>query len=123
MLEKKILIAEDERPLARALELKLTHEGFSVTVTANGQECIDKLKEDTYDILLVDLMMPMVDGFKVLEFIHTTIKDTPPPVIVLSNLSQPDDENKALELGAAKYFVKSNTPLAVIVDEVKKLIS
>lgn len=114
---RNILIAEDEKPLASALELKLTHEGFIVTVVHNGQECLDKLKSADFDVLLLDLMMPVVDGFQVLEQLKN--HEPKPKVFVLSNLSQTEDEKRAKELGATDFFVKSNTPLSVIVEQVR----
>lgn len=120
MSAKHILIAEDEKPLAHALELKLTHAGYAVTVTVNGQECLDALKKSGYDAVLLDLMMPIMDGFQVLEKLHEA-GDKHPPVIALSNLSQHEDEERVMALGAADYCIKSNTSLAEIVEKVQKL--
>lgn len=120
-MPKKVLIVEDEKPLAHALELKLQHEGFEATVVHNGQECLDHIEQDTYDIVLMDLMMPVMDGFQVLEELGK--KETRPIVFVLSNLSQREDEGRVLRLGAQKYFIKSDTPLATIIEEVKKAVA
>lgn len=116
--QKQVLIVEDEKPLAHALELKLAHEGFLVTVAQNGQQCLELLESTPFDVVLLDLMMPVIDGFQVLERIKSMPKQA--YVIVLSNLSQREDEERVLALGAKKYFIKSNTPLSVIVEEVKK---
>src|SRR5210317_829573 len=105
---KKILIAEDEKPMARALGLKLEHNGFEVTNAYNGQEALDAMAEEKFDLLLLDLMMPKVGGFEVLEEIKKKKIDI--KVIVTSNLSQPEDSEKARSLGAIDYFVKSNMP-------------
>jgi DNA-binding response OmpR family regulator len=113
---KRVLIVEDERPLAHALELKLQHEGFETVVASNGQLALDILGSQQFTVILLDLMMPVVDGFQILESIRQ--KGPMPTVFVLSNLSQHEDEERALSLGAAKYFVKSNTPLATIVEEI-----
>lgn len=118
-LQKNILIVDDEKPLAHALELKLKHEGHSTFIASNGQECIDMLKKNTVDLILLDLIMPNMDGFQVLQALKNLNSNI--PVFVLSNLSQPEDKTKALGLGAKKYFIKSNTPLSVIVDEIKQL--
>ena len=120
-MPKKILIVEDEKPLSHALELKLQHEGFATTVAHNGQECLDHVEHDTYDVVLLDIMMPVMDGFQVLEQLQH--KPNRPVTFVLSNLSQREDEARALELGARKYFIKSDTPLAIIVEEVKKALA
>lgn len=115
---KQILIVEDEKPLAHALELKLKSEGFETLVASNGQDALNALKEKKYDVMLLDLMMPTLDGFQVLQQLQGS--DTKPgAVFVLSNLSQHEDEEKVLALGAKKFFIKSDTPLSVIVEEVK----
>src|SRR5258708_2906481 len=116
---KKILIVEDEKPLAHALELKLQKQGCIVTTAHDGQEGVKLLDSDSYDVLLLDLMMPVVDGFQVLE--HLQNKASKPIVFVLSNLAQGEDEARTMQLGASKFFIKSNTPLSVIVEEIGKL--
>lgn len=116
--QKHVLIVEDEKPLAHALELKLGHEGFKVSVAQNGQQGLDLINTTQFDIVLLDLMMPVVDGFQVLQALKS--KGAMPYVIVLSNLSQREDEERVLALGAKKYFIKSDTPLSVIVEEVQK---
>lgn len=119
MGQKRVLIVEDEKPLSHALELKLQHEGFLTTVADNGEDGLKLLEENEFDIVLLDLMMPVIDGFQVLERLQQKAKR--PTVFVLSNLSQAEDEERVLKLGAQKYFIKSDTPLGIIVEEVKKV--
>ncbi len=114
---KKILIVEDEKPMARALELKLKHADFDAKAVFNGEECISELEKEKYDLILLDLVMPRMDGFSVLKKIKEMKIDT--PVIIISNLSQKDDESKAKELGAKDFFIKSNTSIASIVEKIK----
>ena len=123
MAEEKhrILIAEDEKPMARALEMQLNHEGFEAKAVFNGELALESLRSEKFALVLLDLMMPKVDGFKVLEEINKENLKT--PVIVLSNLNQDEDEQKAKDLGAKAFFVKSNTPIAEIVNYVKKFLS
>lgn len=116
---KTVLIVEDERPLSHALELKLQHEGFTVTVASNGRECLDLVSSQHFDVVLLDLIMPEIDGFQVLEQLKT--QSDAPTVFVLSNLSQHEDEERVLALGARKFFIKSDTSLMTIVDEVKQV--
>lgn len=118
--KKKILIAEDERPMARALELKLQHEGYDVTTTFDGGSALEALAKDTFDLLLLDIIMPVKDGFQVLEALQGMASK--PPVLMLTNLSQEEDAKKAAALGAKGFFTKSNTPIANIVDEVKAVL-
>ena len=117
---KKILVAEDEKPMARALELKLSGAGLEVQVVYNGQEALDILAKDPYDLVLLDLVMPVKDGFAVLAELKE--KGNKIPVIVLTNLSQVDDYKRVKELGAKDYFVKSDTPIAQIVEKVKEML-
>lgn len=117
--QKKILIVEDEKPLAHALELKLQHEGFTVSAATNGRECLDLIDSQHFDIVLLDLMMPTMDGFQVLGELQK--KPHMPVVFVLSNLSQHEDEERVLQLGAKKFFIKSDTPLTTIIEEIKKV--
>lgn len=116
--QKQILIIEDEKPLAHALELKLQHEGYTTVVVHNGQDGLDAAAKTQFSVILLDLMMPVMDGFQLLEALQKSGNTA--KVIVLSNLSQQEDEDRVLSLGAYKYFIKSDTPLAVIVEEVKK---
>jgi CheY-like chemotaxis protein len=117
--QKSVLIVEDEKPLSHALELKLQHEGYNVTVASNGQECVNLVTNNHYDIVLLDLIMPEMDGFQVLEQLRRLPQM--PSVFVLSNLSQHEDEERVLALGARKFFIKSDTPLTTIVAEVEKI--
>jgi DNA-binding response OmpR family regulator len=111
---KHVLIIEDEHPLSHALELKFTHEGFICTVANNGAEGLKEASTGKYDVILLDLIMPEMDGFTFLEQLK---KKT--PVIVLSNLGQTEDRDRAKALGAKNYLVKSNTPISEIVKIVK----
>jgi DNA-binding response OmpR family regulator len=116
----KILIIEDEKPLARALELKLTHEGFDVVSLSNGEDVISTIEKEKFAFIVSDLMMPKVDGFQVLELLKKENKKI--PVIILTNLSQAEDEKRVRDLGAVEFFVKSNTPLAKIVEYIKQKV-
>ena len=116
--KKRILIVEDERPLAHALELKFQHEGYETKTCTNGTEAMVEAKTGNYAIILLDLIMPEMDGFTFLSQVDTKKI----PIIVLTNLGQEEDRNKAKELGAKDYFVKSTTPIAQIVSIVKSLV-
>lgn len=119
--KKKILILEDEKPLAHALELKLTHEGFDVVTTDNGEMGISILGKEKFDLVLSDLIIPGVDGFGVLETIKT--KKINVPVIIMTNLNQEEDKQRAYDLGALDFFVKSNSTLSEIVEAIKKKVN
>jgi len=121
MVKKKILIAEDERPMARALELKFNNSGFEAKTVYDGEEAVVELIKGKYDLLLLDIMMPKKDGFGVLEDIKN--KKINVKVIVSSNLSQSEDLDKAKKMGAIGYFVKSDTPISQVVEQVKQALS
>lgn len=114
---KHILIVEDERPLSHALEMKLKNQGYDTHVVMNGADALTEVKAGKYDLILLDLIMPIMDGFAVLAELKN--QKSKIPVIVLSNLGQDEDRSKTKELGAVDYFVKSNTPIADIVARVK----
>ena len=118
--KKKILIIEDEKPVARALELKLAHAGFEAMSASNGEEGLVMIEKDTFVLILLDLVMPKMDGFSVLEALKQ--KGIKTPVMILSNLSQEDDEKRAKALGAKEFFIKSNTPIATIVEKVAQFL-
>ncbi len=117
---KKILIMEDEKPMARALELKLNHSGFLATSVNDGQAGLDLLAKEKFDLILMDLMMPKVDGFAVLKALQAA--DNKIPILVLSNLSQEEDDAKVKALGAKDFFIKSNTSLTKLVDYIGKIL-
>jgi two-component system, OmpR family, response regulator VicR len=119
-MAKKILIAEDERPMAKALQLKLTKEGFEAVNAYNGDEALELLDNGKFDLMLLDIMMPNTDGFAVLEALKK--KNISLPIIVTSNLSQEEDIAKAKKLGAKDFLVKSDVPINKIVEKVNNLL-
>lgn len=118
--QKKVLVAEDEKPLAKALNLKLTKMGFLVSGVFNGSDAIKALQKESFDFILLDLIMPEKDGFKVLSELQAKKNNT--PVAVLSNLGQEEDIKRAKSLGALAYFVKADTPIQNIVNFVQEHI-
>ena len=114
----KILIADDNKAIAMALDLKLQHEGFEVKVVFNGIEALDSLGKEKFDLLILDLIMPQLNGFGVLKNIKE--KGIKMPVIVSSDLSQSEDINKAKELGAVDFFVKSDMSVVEMVEKIKE---
>src|SRR3989338_3109514 len=115
--KKHILIVEDERPLAQALELKMNHEGYETTVASTGEEGLKQASTGKYDLILLDLILPGIDGFTILKELKNKRAKT--VVLVLSNLGQDEDRKRAQEYGVKQYLVKSNVPLADIVKVVK----
>ncbi|MDH4330629.1 MAG: response regulator [Candidatus Moranbacteria bacterium] len=118
--KKKILIVEDERPIAGALEMKLNSSGFETIAASNGEDALKALDDGSFDLILLDLVMPRMNGFDFLKKKKELNKET--PVIILSNLSQQEDMEKAMELGVSDYFVKSNMAISDIVEHIKKIL-
>jgi DNA-binding response OmpR family regulator len=117
---KKILIVEDEKLIVKPLEMKLKLSGFQTGVAYDGKEALDILTKEKYDLILLDLMMPDIDGFAVLKELNKRGDQT--PVIIASNLNQVEDVSRALEMGVKNYYVKSNTSLEEIVENVEKTL-
>lgn len=117
----KILVTEDEKSYYLPLSFKLKKEGYEVDIADNGKVALDLVGKKKYDLVLLDLVMPVMDGFKVLESVKESHPDL--PVIVLSNLSQNEDRERIISLGAKKFLDKSNTSLSDVVGEVKQNLS
>lgn len=117
---KKILIIEDDKPIARALEQKLTRAGFVVTSVFNGKDATNLLKKISFDTILLDLMMPTMDGFAVLRSLSKQRITT--PVMMLSNIKQENYTLQARELGVKDFIIKADTPIATIVEHVRQLV-
>lgn len=117
---KRILILEDEAPIARAMQLKLESSGYEADVAKNGEEGLEKVKNGKYNLILLDLVMPVLDGFGFLEALKE--EKIQIPVIVSSNLGQDEDFEKAKKLGAKDYFVKSNTPINKVMEHVEGVL-
>lgn len=116
----KVLVIEDEKPLSRALELKLSHAGFKVLVANDGQVALDLLKKEKVDLILLDLVMPKIGGFEFLEKMNELKNKT--PVFVTSNLGQKEDLERARKYGIKNYFIKSDVNINEIISEVKKYL-
>ena len=120
---KHILVVEDEDFLAQVLTDNLTSEGYKVEVAIDGEEALEKIRTSQPSLILLDLLLPKLDGFQVLEEIKSNPDLKLIPVIVLSNLGADTDIKRALSLGAEDYFVKSQHPIAEVVERVRKYVS
>jgi CheY-like chemotaxis protein len=114
-----ILVAEDDKLYARVYESKLTKEGYAVTVVGNGTEALKKAKELQPNLMLLDLIMPEMDGFEVLKKIKEDTTTSKIRVVVMSNLGQESDIARAKDLGAEEYFVKSNVSITDLMTKIR----
>lgn len=117
---KRILIVEADKAVVNILHLKFENEGFAVTVVDNGEEALGALKSAYFNLVLLDILLSLMDGFKTLEAMSADGLDV--PTVVLSNLTEKKEINRAKKLGAVDYIIKSDTSLEEIVDRVKKHI-
>lgn len=115
----KILVAEDDNLYARVYQNKLTKEGYLVTVVGSGTEAVKKAKEIDPDLMLLDLIMPGMDGFEVLEKIKKDPATKKIRVVVMSNLGQDSDIVRAKELGAEEYLVKANISIMEVMEKIR----
>jgi DNA-binding response OmpR family regulator len=118
----KIAIIEDEPFLATMYVTKFELENFTVFRAADGQEGLEIIQTQKPDIVLLDVVMPKVDGFEVLRQLRTDSATASLPVILLTNLGQRSDIEKGLSLGASDYVIKANYTPAQVVAKVKEYL-
>lgn len=118
----KILVVDDEKMFQDIYKSKLLSEGFLVRTAGNGTEAIKILLEETLDLVLLDLNMPIMDGFKVLQAIKSNSKLSSICVIVFSSRGQPEEIEKAVSLGANGYLIKATTTPNEVVKKVKETL-
>jgi len=118
---KRIMIAEDDQFLANAYRVKLERENFEVSIVYQGKELLDKVEDFKPHLILLDLVMPLMDGFEALKALKANKSTESIPVLITSNLGQQTDLDKSMKLGAVDYIIKSNVSLKDIVKKIKKL--
>ncbi len=122
MENKNILIVEDDSSMRDLLEEAFVHARFTVYISKDGEDAIDKISRYIPDVVLLDVILPKKDGFEVLQQIRENPSLKSIPVILLTNLERSEDVERALSFGATTYLVKSNYTLNEIVEKVKTLI-
>jgi len=120
MSKKILLLVEDDFFLRSLMTKKLTLEGYEVIEAENGRIALNELEKNNIDLILLDLIMPEVDGFEVLETISKNPELIKIPVIVLSNLGQKEKIDKAKSLGAKDYIIKAHFTPGEVVEKIKK---
>jgi len=120
---KKILLVEDDPFLIDIYTTKLKDSGFSVQTVADGEEAINKIKEEKPDLVVLDIVLPHVDGWEILNQIKADKELKKIKVILLSNLGQKEEVEKGLKLGATKYLIKAHYTPGQVVEEIKKVFN
>ncbi len=119
---KKIMIVEDDRFLSFLMKARLEKEGFTVIQVFDGEEAINALRQERPSLVILDLIMPKVTGFEVLKMISITPQLAGLPVVIVSNLAQDSDIEKARAFGAKEYFVKVRVSIDDLVGKIKALV-
>ncbi len=109
--DRRILVVDDEERMVRFIRLNLEHDGFRVTEAYNGTQAINKIRSNLPDLVLLDIMMPDLDGFEVLRIIREV---STVPVIMLTAKGEEDDRVRGLELGADDYVTKPFSPRELV---------
>jgi DNA-binding response OmpR family regulator len=121
--KQTILLVEDDRFLRRAAEAMLQRRGFTVFTASDGEEAVRLAREAQPSVVLLDVIMPKLQGFEVLRILKEDPATTRTPVIMLSNLGQESDVQRALDRGARGYFVKANLSLEDLVKRVEEALA
>jgi DNA-binding response OmpR family regulator len=118
----KILIVEDDLFLRRLCQNKLEKEGFEVILAEDGMRGIEEAKKTSPNLILLDIILPNIDGFEVLKILRDEVSTKLIPIILLSNLGQKEDIDKGLALGANDYLIKAHFSPQEIVDKVREVL-
>ncbi len=121
-MAKKVLIIEDEEVMINLLERKLSQEGYKVETARDGEEGLGKMKKEKPDLVLLDIIMPRKGGFEVMEEMQKDKELRDIPVIVISNSGQPVELDKAKELGAQDWLIKTEFDPQEVIEKVKNQI-
>jgi len=121
-MAKTILIIEDDKFLRELIAKKLIKEGYEISEAVDGEEGMKKVKEEKPDLVLLDLILPGIDGFEVLSRMREESALASIPVIILSNLGQREDVEKGLRMGAVDYLIKAHFTPGEIIEKIKNTL-
>ena len=119
---KKILLIEDEKVITELLSDRILREGYEVIVADNGEDGLRKIKENKPDLILLDIIMPKMDGFEVMEEKNKDPELRNIPVVIVSNSGQPVELDRAKELGAKDWLIKTEFDPQEVIEKIKKQI-
>lgn len=120
--KKKILIIEDDEHVSKVYEIKFSKEGYDTIFVSNGDDGVEKIATEKPDLIILDLMVPKKDGFVILEEIKKNPDLAKIPVLVLTNLGQQSDKDRAMSLGANEYLVKVSHSMQEVIDRAKRYL-
>ena len=120
---RRILLVEDDRFLRKAAEMALRRQGYTVLTAADGEEALRAARSVLPDLILLDLIMPKLNGFDVLQALKKDAPTAHIPVIILSNLGHDLDVQQAMDAGAAAYFIKTDLSLQALVQRVEETLT
>lgn len=119
---KSILLVEDDPFLSDIYLTKLKKSGFEAVGVSDGKECLKRIKEKNFDLVLLDIVLPHLDGWEIMRKIRKDAKSKNLKIIILSNLGQKEDIEKGLKLGAVKYLIKAHYTPKEVMEEIKKIL-
>lgn len=119
---KKVLIIEDDKFLRELIARKLSESGFDILEAIDGEEGLKMIKDVKPELILLDLILPGIDGFEVLSLMKEDQDLKSIPVIILSNLGQREDVEKGLKMGAVDYLIKAHFTPSEIIEKVKNAL-
>lgn len=121
-MPQKILLVEDDAMLREMYETKLKGEGYETSTADNGSDGLQLAKTAQFDLLLLDVMLPQLDGFSILEDLKAKPETAKMPIVMLTNLGTDEDRTKGERLGAVDYLVKANLTPEQLVIAIKKYL-
>jgi len=119
--KKKILVVDDEKDLSGIVTFRLQSAGYEVSIALDGQEALDKVKKENFDLVILDLMLPKIDGYKVCRMLKSDEKYKDLPIILFSAKAQAEDIKSGEDAGADAYITKPFEPQALL-KKVKDLL-
>jgi DNA-binding response OmpR family regulator len=120
--KKKILLVEDDPMIVEMYKMRLEEEGFEVLITDRGSEALEWAMSRRPEVVLLDIILPEVDGFSILQNLKNSQETKDIPVLLLTNLGQESDQEKGRQMGVTDYFVKSQHTPADIIQKINSII-
>ena len=120
---EKILLVEDDPFLIEIYSTKIKKSGFSLDVVTDGSAVIKKLEEKKFNLILLDIVLPNMNGWEVLRLIKNDSRFDELKIVILSNLGEKEDMEKGLRFGVTKYLVKSQYTPSEVVEEIRKILN